>query len=147
MGAYSVSRRAMASLFTKIINREIPAHFVYKDELCVVILDKFPTVKGQTLVIPKKNEDYVFELEDESYTHIMRIAKKIARASDHAFGTSRTCMVIEGFEVPHVHLKLYPMMKGDTDLASKLMGGAESDDETLAIIATQLQGAIEEVDE
>lgn len=136
----------MSSIFTKIINREVPAHFVYEDELCVVILDKFPAVRGQSLVIPKKDEDYVFDLNDEIYQHVFSVAKKIAKASDTAFGTARTCLVVEGFEVPHVHVKLYPMQGGDTSLGEKLSRGTEASDEELAIIATQLQAAIEEIE-
>lgn len=137
----------MTTIFTKIINREIPAHFVYEDDLCVVILDKFPTVRGQSLVIPKKDEDYVFDLNDELYAHTFSVAKKIAKASDKAFGAVRTCLVVEGFEVPHVHVKLYPMQEGDTSLGTKLTRGTEANDEELRVIATQLQAAIEEVEE
>ena len=71
-----------ASIFTKIINHEIPAHFVYEDEYCIAILDKFPAVKGQSLVIPKEEVDYAFDMDDDSYIHLFTTAKMIARASD-----------------------------------------------------------------
>lgn len=134
----------MASIFTKIIKREVPAHFIYEDDQCVAILDRFPRVKGQSLVIPKQEVDYAFDLESKLYLHLFAVAQKIARASDKALGPERTCLVIEGFEVPHVHIKLYPMAKGSTDLGSALTPGAEASDEELAVIATQLQAAVEE---
>lgn len=135
---------AASSIFTKIINREVPAQFLYEDELCVVILDKYPSVQGQSLVIPKTAVAYAFDLPNEIYHHIFDVAKKVAHASDRAFSTERTCLVIEGFEVPHVHLKLYPMPAGSTELASSLTAGAEATDAELEIIGTQLQAAIEE---
>jgi histidine triad (HIT) family protein len=132
-----------ASIFTKIINRTIPAHFVYEDEHCIAILDKFPAVKGQTLVIPKKEVDYAFDLDDDTYIHLFKTAKMIAKASDKAFNAERTCLVVEGFEVPHVHIKIYPMVDTKTALGNILPNGSEASDEELAIDATQLIAAIE----
>jgi histidine triad (HIT) family protein len=136
----------MASIFTKIIRREIPGHFIYEDETCVVILDKFPAVKGQSLVIPKKEVDYAFDLDEETYLHLTKIAKRIAQASDRALGAVRTCLVIEGFDVPHVHIKLYPLMDTHTPLGSIMPTGKEASDEELAIVATQIIGAFEDSD-
>ena len=132
-----------ASIFTKIINREIPAHFVYEDEHCVAILDKFPTVKGQTLVIPKTEVDYVFDLDDETYLHLFKTTKKIAQALDTALDATRTCLAVEGFEVPHVHIKIYPMQSTDKSLGEFLAAGEEATDEELAVTATQIQAALE----
>lgn len=134
----------MASIFTKIIAREIPAHFVYEDEQCVVILDKFPAVRGQTLVIPKQEVDYAFDLDDATYAYIAQVAKRVARALDEVFGTERTCLVIEGFEVPHAHLKLYPMQPGDTDLGAKLSAnGTEASDDELAETTMRIKSALD----
>lgn len=119
----------MSTIFTKIINREIPAVFVYEDELCVVVMDKFPAVLGQTLVISKVEVDYLFDLPAEIYTHMFAVAKKIAKASDRAFDTVRTCLVIEGFEVPHAHIKLYPKAKGDTRTIGEAVKQAEMADD------------------
>ncbi|OIP77407.1 MAG: hypothetical protein AUK16_01960 [Parcubacteria group bacterium CG2_30_44_11] len=132
------------SIFTKIINRQIPAHFVYEDENCVAILDKFPAVKGQTLVIPKKEIDYAFDLDDDTYIHLFRTAKLIAKASDKAFAAARTCLVVEGFDVPHVHIKIYPMSDTKTALGNILPNGKEATDEELTIVATQLIAALNE---
>ncbi|MEZ4200188.1 MAG: HIT family protein [Candidatus Paceibacterota bacterium] len=132
------------SIFSKIIAREIPAHFIYEDEHCVAILDKFPVVKGQSLVIPKHEIDYAFDLDDDTYIHLFKTAKKIAKASDTALDAKRTCLVVEGFEVPHVHIKIYPMLHTDRSLAEYMGPGEEANDDELAVIATQIQAALED---
>lgn len=131
-----------ASIFTKIINHEIPAHFIYEDEHCVAILDRFPATKGQSLVIPKKEVDYAFDLDDDTYLHLFKTAKKIAKASDAALNASRTCLVVEGFDVPHVHIKIYPMTDTKTALGAIMPQGNEASDEELTAVATQLQAAL-----
>lgn len=133
----------MATIFTQIINREIPAHFIYEDELCVAILDKFPAVKGQSLVIPKKDVDYAFDLDDETYLHLFQIAKKVGKASDKALDAERTCLVVEGFEVPHVHIRIYPMQDTKRALAAIMHEQEEASDDELAIVATQIQAALD----
>jgi histidine triad (HIT) family protein len=135
----------MTSIFTKIINREIPGHFIYEDDFCVAILDKFPAVKGQSLVIPKKEIDYAFDLDDDSYIHLFKIAKKIAQASDTALGATRTCLVVEGFDVPHVHIKIYPMTDTNTALGKIMPEGKEAPEEELSAVATQIRTALQEI--
>lgn len=122
-----------ASIFTRIINREIPSHIVYEDGACIVILDKFPGISGQSLVIPKQQSAYIFDLEDNIYEHILMVSKKIARALDTVFMTERTCLVIEGFEVPHVHIKLYPMLSTTPNLSHILASTAEASDAELQL--------------
>jgi len=134
----------MSSIFTQIINREIPGHFIYEDEHCVAILDKFPAVKGQSLIIPKKDVDYAFDLDDETYLHLFQVAKKVGKASDKALDAERTCLVVEGFDVPHVHIKIYPMQDTKKALGAIMPQGAEADDEELAVVATQIQAALED---
>lgn len=129
----------MSTIFSKIINREIPAQFVFEDDICVVVMDKFPSVNGQTLVIPKVEMDYAFDLDDETYAHIFQVAKKIAKASDKAFNAFRTCLVVEGFEVPHVHIKLYPIQEGAQDLSMSLRAGQMAEDENLAKLAQEIK--------
>jgi len=131
------------SIFTKIINREIPAHLIYEDEHCIVILDTFPAVKGQSLVIPKKDVDYAFDLDDDTYIHLFKTAKMIAQASDKALAAERTCLVVEGFDVPHVHIKIYPMQDTKKALGAIMPEGIEASDEELAVVATQLIAAID----
>jgi len=135
----------MCSIFTKIIKREIPGHFVYEDDVCVVLMDKFPAVEGQTLVIPKKEIDYIFDLPKEEYLHLWEVAEKIARASDKAFEAKRTCIVVEGFEVPHAHIRLYPVPETDKSLAEIIKNPSEEPDEVLAEQATQLEAALLEL--
>ncbi len=130
------------SIFTRIINREIPAHVIYEDEYCICILDKFPGIHGQSVVIPKQQVSYAFNLDDETYLHLFTVAKKIAQASDRAFSTERTCLVVEGFEVPHVHIKIYPMPKTDHNLSRALTSSTEASDELLTQIAQQLTDAL-----
>lgn len=141
--SYSRIFSFMSSIFTKIINREIPGHFLYEDEFCVAILDKFPAVKGQSLVIPKKDIDYAFDLDDDSYIHLFKIAKKIAKASDKALNAVRTCLVVEGFDVPHVHIKIYPLVDTQKALGAIMPGGQEASDDELSVVATQIIAALE----
>lgn len=117
----------MSTLFTKIINREIPAQFVYEDDTCVVIMDKFPVVQGQVLIIPKVEVDYFFNLDEETSNHLLAVMKRITKALDATYHTLRTCVVIEGFEVPHAHIKLYPL----TTVGFNMHGGIEADDASL----------------
>lgn len=131
------------SIFAKIIAREIPGHFIYEDDHCVAILDKFPVVKGQSLVIPKHQIDYAFDLDDDTYSHLFMVAKKVAKASDKALDAKRTCLVVEGFDVPHVHIKIYPMQDTGTSLGESLIMGSEASDEELSIVATQIRAALE----
>jgi histidine triad (HIT) family protein len=130
------------SIFTKILNREIPGHFVYEDDHCAVIMDKFPAVKGQTLVIPKKEIDYAFDLDDDTYLHLFQVAKRIGKASDAALRASRTCLVVEGFDVPHVHIKIYPMQNTERALGEIMHHGTEASDDELAAIATEIMAAL-----
>ena len=130
------------SIFSKIIRREVPAQFVYEDEVCVVIMDKFPTVEGQTLVIPKQEVDYAFNLDNETYSHLLKVAKDVALASDKALGAVRTCMAVEGFEVPHAHVKLYPMTDTTRGLGPFLSGGNMAEDTELESIAEKIRAEI-----
>ena len=132
----------MSTIFTKIINREIPGFFIHEDEVCVAILDKFPAVPGQALVIPKVEVDYVFDLPDDVYQHILGVAKRVAQALDEVFATKRTCLVIEGFEIPHVHLRLYPMTSSEEPLGAIMPQQAEASDETLTEQAEKIKAAL-----
>lgn len=132
----------MSTIFTKIIHREIPGFFVYEDDVCVVLMDKFPAVEGQVMVVPKQEAGYIFDLPDEVYLHICAIAKLVATALDAVFQTERTCLVVEGFEVPHVHIKLYPMTEAEP-LGSVMPKQSEASDDTLATQAARIQSTLE----
>jgi histidine triad (HIT) family protein len=99
---------SMDSIFTKIIKREIPAEIIYEDAYTIVVPDKFPSMPGQLLVISKRQAPYAYDLSDEEYQALMQTTKRVARALDTALNTKRTCSIIEGFEVPHIHVRLYP---------------------------------------
>ena len=129
----------MSTIFTKIINREIPGQFVYEDDVCVVLMDKFPSVTGQVLVIPKQESDYAFDLPDDVYQHIFAIAKKVSKALDAVYETERTCLIVEGFEVPHVHIKLYPVTNAEGGLAPIISKTTEAADETLEQEAARIR--------
>lgn len=126
------------TIFERIIHGEIPSVKVYEDEICLVIMDKFPTVTGQTLVIPKKPIDYAFNLDDATYTHILLIAKRMVQAIDTALTPLRTCLVIEGFEIPHAHIKLYPVIEPHLVPSS----GPEMTFEALEVIAEKIRQAL-----
>lgn len=132
----------MSSVFSKIIARELPGHFVYEDDVCVVIMDRFPAVPGQSIVITKEEIEYLFDVEDELYNHLCAVAKRVAKASDKVFNTEKTCLVVEGFEVPHVHIKLFPIVSEDLSLAEIMLQNAEATDETLKEHATKLHIAM-----
>lgn len=129
---------ATKTIFERIILGEIPSVKVYEDTLCIVIMDAFPYVEGQLLVIPKTPVAYAFDLDDATYTHITLIAKKMARALDIALQPLRTCLVIEGFEVPHTHIKLYPVTEPHLVPSS----GAQASMESLEHIAQKIRAVL-----
>ena len=104
----------MASIFTKIINGEIPAYVVAEDENYFAFLDIFPTAKGHTLVIPKKEVDYIFDFDDDTYAGLQLFAKKVAKGIEKAIPCKKVGVMVLGLEVPHAHIHLVPMQnEGD----------------------------------
>lgn len=99
----------MASIFTRIINREIPAQIVAEDENFIAFLDIMPLTLGHTLIIPKKEVDYLFDLDDLTYSGLQLFAKKVAGAVKKATGCKRVGVAVIGLEVPHAHIHLVPM--------------------------------------
>ncbi len=99
----------MPSLFTRIVNGEIPCYKVAEDENYLAFLDVFPLAKGHTLVIPKKEVDYIFDLDDATYTGLMQFAKKVAKAVGAAVPCKRVGVAVIGLEVPHAHVHLVPL--------------------------------------
>lgn len=99
----------MSSIFTKIIQGEIPSYKIAEDENFIAILDAFPLVKGHVLVIPKKEVDKIFDLDKETYTGLMNFAYEIAPAIEKAIPCLRVGVAVIGLEVPHVHVHLLPM--------------------------------------
>ena len=104
----------MASIFTKIAKGEIPAYKVAEDENYFAFLDIFPVAKGHTLVIPKKEVDYLFDLDDELYTGLQLFTKKVAAGLKKAIPCEKVGVLVLGLEVPHAHIHLVPMQnEGD----------------------------------
>lgn len=129
----------MSSIFSKIITGEIPAHKIAEDKNFLAFLDVFPCAKGHTLVIPKKEVDYIFDLEDDLYIGLMAFAKKIAPAIQKAVPCKRIGVSVIGLEVPHTHVHLIPLNSmADMDFASKLTLSQEE----LADIALKIKAQL-----
>ncbi|RIW14434.1 HIT family protein [Algoriphagus lacus] len=103
----------MASIFTKIINREIPAHIVAEDENYLAFLDIMPLVKGHVLVVPKQEVDYIFDLAPDALAGLHLFAQKVAKAMDKTIKCTRIGVAVIGLEVPHVHIHLVPLRTMD----------------------------------
>jgi histidine triad (HIT) family protein len=103
----------MPGIFTKIIDREIPAHIVAEDEHYLAFLDISPLAEGHTLVIPKKEIDYLFDIEDEILAGLIIFAKKVARAVEKSVRCKRIGVAVIGLEVPHAHIHLIPLQRVD----------------------------------
>ncbi|WP_035335363.1 HIT family protein [Dokdonia sp. PRO95] len=99
----------MPSIFTKIINREIPGHIVAEDDKHIAILDVNPNAKGHTLCIPKKEVNKIFDLEEQEYLDLMLFSRKVAIALEKAVPCKRVGVSVIGLEVPHVHVHLVPL--------------------------------------
>ncbi|OAH24739.1 HIT family hydrolase [Corynebacterium stationis] len=99
------------SVFTKIINGELPGRFVYRDDRCVAFLSIEPLRYGHTLVVPIEQVDKWTDLDAETWLHISGVAQEIGEAIKTAYGTTRTGFIIAGFDVPHTHIHLFPTEK------------------------------------
>ena len=109
----------MASIFSRIVAGEIPCYKIAEDENCFAFLDINPLTLGHTLVIPKKEVDYLFDLEDKDIAGISMFAKKIAVAIRKAIPCKRIGSAVIGLEVPHAHIHLIPIQKESDMLFSK----------------------------
>ncbi len=99
----------MSSIFTKIVQGEIPSYKIAEDDNYYAFLDIFPLAKGHTLVIPKKEVDYLFDLDDETLAGLNVFAKRVAKAIDKTIECKRVGVVVLGLEVPHAHIHLIPL--------------------------------------
>jgi histidine triad (HIT) family protein len=117
-----MEKEAKDCIFCKIVNGEIPCYKIYEDEFSLGFLDAFPSMKGQALVIPKSHiAPWLFNIEDEDYCKLMLAAKKVVRAVDKAIKPLKTGLVVEGLEVNHVHIKIFPFSRnGFKDYASRI---------------------------
>jgi histidine triad (HIT) family protein len=99
----------MPSIFSRIVAGEIPSWKVAEDENYLAFLDAFPLVKGHTLVVPKQETDYIFDLNEKDYTGLMLFSRRVAGAVKEAMGSKRCSMQAIGLEVPHAHVHIIPI--------------------------------------
>ncbi len=99
----------MSSIFTKIINREIPAHIIAEDDRFISFLDINPLVHGHSLVVPKIEVDYIFDLDDQTLGDLNVFSKKVAKAIEKSVKCIRIGVAVIGVEVPHTHIHLVPL--------------------------------------
>ena len=131
----------MASIFSRIIAGEIPCYKVAEDDKYFAFLDINPVTKGHTLVVPKHEVDYLFNLDDEEYAGLMLFAKKVAKAIGQTIECKRVAVAVLGLEVPHAHIHLIPIQsEKDMDFfREKLSLPAQEMNE----IAASISGAVE----
>ncbi|UUF16134.1 MULTISPECIES: HIT family protein [Flavobacterium] len=99
----------MSSIFTKIVNGEIPAYKIAEDDNFLAFLDVNPNAKGHTLCIPKQEIDKIFDMDDEQYLGLMKFSKKVAAALEKTVPCKRIGIAVVGLEVPHAHVHLIPL--------------------------------------
>ena len=116
----------MPSIFSRIVAGEIPAYKIAETDDYLAFLDVMPTTTGHTLVIPKKEVDYLFALDDDLYTGLMAFAKRIAPAIEKAVPCKRIGVAVIGLEVPHAHVHLIPLnAMSDMDFSHKIKPSSE----------------------
>lgn len=103
----------MSSIFTKIVAGEIPSYKIAEDEQHLAFLDAMPLVKGHTLVIPKNETDFIFDLENEDFKNLWSFAQTVAKKLEKAYPCQRIAVAVVGLEVPHAHIHLIPIEKMD----------------------------------
>lgn len=131
----------MATIFTKIINGDIPSHRIAEDEDHYAFLDINPIAEGHTLVVPKKETDYFFDLSQQQMHGMMDFARQVARAIDQALDPLRTGIIVQGLEVPHAHIHLVPLYSKTQPMA--LGHNVEVDEERMNELADKISGAVQ----
>lgn len=135
---------SMASLFTKIIAREIPGRFVWEDDLCVAFLTIAPIRSGHTLVVPRVEIDHWLDAGDDLLAHLVAVAKTVGRAQQIAFSPTRIGLMIAGLEVPHLHIHVVPIDEmRDLDFAN---ADAEASGASLDEAAELLRQALRQLE-
>ncbi len=131
----------MATLFTKIIDGEIPGHFVWQDEQCVAFLVIDPLTDGHTIVVPREEIDQWTDAEPGLMDHLVDVARLIGGAQKVAFGSERAGLMVAGFEVPHLHVHVWPTNSlADFDLSRVVHG---QDQQVLAANAQRLRDQLQ----
>lgn len=130
----------MASIFSKIVAGEIPCHKIAETDEFLAFLDVNPIAKGHTLVIPKQEVDYIFDLDDELYLGLMRFAKQVAPGIEAVVPCQRIGMSVVGLEVPHTHVHLIPLnTMADMDFSTKIKMPGEELAQVAAAIRQRLE--------
>lgn len=129
----------MASIFTKIINREIPGHIVAEDDKHIAILDINPNAKGHTLCIPKKEVNKLFDLPETDYMELMAFSRKVALGLEKVVDCKRIGVSVIGLEVPHVHVHLIPLTTMED---ARFLNKTALSSEELAALAQEINVAI-----
>lgn len=131
---------ALATLFTKIINGELPAHFVWKDDLCVGFLSIAPLQPGHTLVVPRVEVDHWLDLEPSVVSHLALVSQKIGHAQMRVYDPVRIGTTVLGLEVPHMHLHVVPIWSPtDLDFHNAKSGTSQQE---LSIEADKIRDAL-----
>ncbi len=129
----------MSTIFTKIINGEIPCYKIAEDENYLAFLDVNPNAKGHTLCIPKQAVDKIFDMEETHYLGLMAFSRKIALAIEKAIPCKRVGMSVIGLEVPHAHVHLIPLNEMDE---IRFQNKVKLESEEFRIIATKIQDCL-----
>ena len=131
----------MASIFTKIINSEIPSYKIAEDDKFYAFLDIAPLAKGHTLVVPKQEIDYIFDIEDELLAQMHIFSKKVAKAIQSAIPCEKVGMAVIGLDVRHAHIHLVPLQEvGDLNFAKeKLKLSSDEMKQTSELIASKFE--------
>jgi len=130
----------MASIFSKIVKGEIPSHKIAESDDFLAFLDAFPITHGHTLVIPKREVDYIFDLEKDEYTNLFLFARSIVPALQKVVPCLRIGLTVIGLEVPHTHIHLLPLNSmADADFSRKI----KTSQEELAALAARIRVEIQ----
>lgn len=132
----------MPTIFSQIIDGQIPAHFVWQDQTCVAFLVVDPLTDGHAVVVPRQEIDQWLDADADLLAHVARVAQIVGLAQRRAFGSVRAGLMVQGFEVPHLHLHVWPTNDiGDFDPARITHG---QDQQVLAANAERLRTALRE---
>ncbi|WP_273369046.1 HIT family protein [Corynebacterium massiliense] len=132
----------MSSVFTKIINGEIPGRFVYRDDTAVAFLTIEPVAYGHTLIVPVEEVDKWTDLKPELWAHLNEVAQKVGQAVTESFDCERAGYLIAGFEVPHAHIHVFPANDMSGYSLSAAMSADATDDAEMDKAAEKLRAAL-----
>lgn len=132
----------MSTIFTKIINGELPGRFIWRDEKCAAFLDISPLTYGHTLVVPREEIDMWTDLPEDLSAHVYTVASRIGDAQVKGLGATRAGLIIQGYEVPHMHMHVFPTTSvADFDMTRIIR---EPEDDKMDEAASKLRAALRE---